>query len=92
MKKLKKSSSLLKKKFGNFLKNFCHKNAIKMLRGVIFDRFSDDPYTRLLPEGTRYPGSKCRVIPVPDPDPRLSYPDPTRNRQFATRSNTTAFS
>ena len=59
-----------------------------MLREVIFDKFSDDSYTRILPEGTRYPGSKCRVIPVPDPDPRFSYPEPTRTRQFATRYTT----
>ena len=36
----------------------------------------------------RYPGSKCRVMPVPDQDSKFSYPEPTRTRQFAT-SNTT---
>ena len=86
MKNLKKFSNPLKQLNWKFFQKFGHKNAIKMLRGVIFDRFSDDPYTRLLPEGTRYPGSKCRVISVPDP--RMSYPDRTWNRQFATWSNT----
>ena len=55
---------------------------------IIFDRFSNDSDTRILPEGTRYLGSKSRVIPVPDPNPSLWYPEPTRNRLFDTRYTT----